>query len=81
MVSNLPPDAPADSSGVVVQHSVGAAARAGIQPGDLILAVGDTPVHNVAQYHALVAAAAKYHSIALLIRRDNATLYVTVQTD
>ncbi|MDA8225822.1 MAG: DegQ family serine endoprotease [Betaproteobacteria bacterium] len=81
VVSNLPPDAPADSSGVVVQHSVGAAARAGIQPGDLILAVGDTPVHNVAQYHALVAAAAKYHSIALLIRRDNATLYVTVQTD
>lgn len=69
------------AGGVVVQRSSGFAAQTGIQPGDVILAVGENKVRNVAEYHAQVDAALKQHFIALLVRRDNETIYVTIETD
>ncbi len=78
VVSNLPQH---DTSvtGVMVQSSEGIAARAGIQPGDIILAVGNAPVHNVAQYRSLISSAEKRNTIALLIKRDDDTIYMTLQ--
>ena len=65
-----------DSSGLVVEEASGPAARAGIQPGDLLLAVNGTPVQSVAQLRALVAKSGK--TMALLIQRDDGKIFVPV---
>ena len=62
--------------GLVVENVSGAAARAGIRPGDLVLSVNGEPVTSVEQLRALVAKASK--RVALLIQRGDATLFVPV---
>jgi serine protease Do len=62
--------------GLVVQNASGAAARAGIQPGDLILAFNDTPLKSVEQLKSLMKKTDK--TIALLIQRDSNRMYVPV---
>ncbi|SMG56916.1 DegQ family serine endoprotease [Paraburkholderia susongensis] len=64
------------SHGLLVQQSGGAAATAGIQPGDVILAVNGRPVTNVDQLKQMISSAG--NSIALLIQRDNAQIFVPV---
>ena len=63
--------------GLLVQNASGAAARAGIQPGDVILAFNDTPLKSVEQLKALVKKSDK--TVALLIQRDTNRMYVPVQ--
>ncbi len=63
-------------SGLVVQDADGAAARAGIRSGDVILSVNGTPVKSVEEMRALVAKAGKH--VALLVQRDEARLFVPV---
>ena len=65
------------TGGLVVQNVTGAAANAGIQPGDVILSVNNTPVKSVAQLQELVSKAGK--RIAVLVQRDDAKLYVPVE--
>lgn len=77
MVEPLPHDA--GNTGVLVHGSEGLAAQAGIQPGDIILAIGNKPLHSVAQYKTLMAAALRQPTIALLIKREDETLYITLQ--
>jgi len=62
--------------GLVVESVSGAAARAGIQRGDVILAVNGTPVKNVGELCSLVGNASK--SIAVLVQREDAQIYVPV---
>jgi serine protease Do len=62
--------------GLVVEQASGPAARAGIQPGDLVLAVNGTPVKSVAQLRALVAKSGK--TLALLIQRDSGKIFIPV---
>jgi serine protease Do len=64
------------SRGLLVQQSNGAAANAGIQPGDVILAVNGQPVTSVQQLKSMVQRAGD--SIALLIQRDDAQIFVPV---
>ncbi|AET88317.1 serine protease [Burkholderia sp. SFA1] len=64
------------SRGLLVQQSGGAAASAGIQPGDVILAVNGQPVTSVQQLKSMVEHAGD--SIALLIQRDDAQIFVPV---
>jgi serine protease Do len=64
------------SHGLLVQQAGGAAASAGIQPGDVILAVNGRPVSNVEQLKQAVSHAG--NSLALLIQRDNAQIFVPV---
>jgi serine protease Do len=63
--------------GLVVQSASGAAARAGIQPGDVILAFNDTPLKSVEQLKGLMKKTDK--TVALLIQRDSNRMYVPVQ--
>jgi len=63
--------------GLVVEDAQGAAARAGIQRGDVILAVGDTPVKSVEQLKKLTEKSGK--TVALLIQRNDVRTYVPVQ--
>ncbi|GAB2903638.1 DegQ family serine endoprotease [Paraburkholderia jirisanensis] len=62
--------------GLLVQQAGGAAASAGIQAGDVILAVNGRPVSNVDQLKQAVSQAG--NSLALLIQRDNAQIFVPV---
>jgi serine protease Do len=62
--------------GVVVEQSSGAAARAGIEPGDVILSVNGTPVKSVGQLHSLVAKGNSH--LALLILRGDNKIFVPV---
>jgi serine protease Do len=64
------------SHGLLVQQSGGAAENAGIQPGDVILAVNGRPVTSVDQLKQIITQAG--NSIALLIQRDNAQIFVPV---
>lgn len=62
--------------GLVVEGSGGPAARAGVQPGDLVLAINGTPVDSIEQARRLVTRAGK--SVALLLQRDGARIFVPV---
>ncbi len=64
------------SHGLLVQQAGGPAASAGIQPGDVILAVNGRPVTSVDQLKQMVSQAG--NSIALLIQRDDAQIFVPV---
>ena len=64
------------AGGLVVQDVAGAAERAGVRPGDVILAVNTKPVKNVEELKALVAKSGK--TVALLVQRDNAQIFIPV---
>ena len=61
---------------VVVLDVTGAAARAGIQPGDIVLSINGEPITKAEQLRALVAKAGK--RMILLIERGDARLVVPV---
>jgi serine protease Do len=63
--------------GLLIEDSAGAAEQAGVESGDVLLAVNGTPVDSVAEVRALVAKAGK--SIALLIQRGDAQIFVPVR--
>jgi serine protease Do len=65
------------AGGLVVENATGAAASAGIQAGDVILSLNDTPVKSVKQLQGLLAKAGK--RVALLVQREDAKLYVPVE--
>jgi serine protease Do len=56
---------------VLVDSSEGAAARAGVRPGDLILQINNVEVKDARQFNAMVAKLDPKKSGALLVRRDN----------
>jgi serine protease Do len=65
------------ASGLLVERVQGAAARAGIQPGDVVLAVDGTAVSNVNQLRSMIE---KHdNTVALLIQRGEARIFVPVQ--
>ena len=64
-------------AGLVVEKSGGAAAKAGVQPGDLIVGVGSTKVTTIEELRAQVDKAGK--TAALLIEREGRQIYVPVK--
>jgi serine protease Do len=76
----LQPDEKRESGikdGLVVQDVAGTAARAGVEPGDVILAVNGTPAKSVEQVRSVLAKAEK--SVALLIQRGDDKIFVPVR--
>jgi serine protease Do len=80
-VRKLTPDEEArmnGEQGLFVERAEGAAAAAGLRRGDVILAVGSTPVNSADQ---LVELAEKSgNTVALLVQRNNQRTYVPLQT-
>jgi len=76
VVQELPPDQREQGAGVVVAAVSGAAAKAGLREGDVILAVGSERVASASKLKELVAHAPGH--IALLVQRDEAQIYVPV---
>jgi serine protease Do len=64
--------------GVVVGAVQGAAAKAGIQEGDVVLAVNGEPIQSAKQFKQLIDKAAEGKPLALLIQRGENRLYVPV---
>jgi serine protease Do len=64
-------------AGLVVEEVAGAAAEAGIQPGDVVLSANGRPVGDVEQLRSIVSAA-KNH-VALLVQRGTARIFVPVE--
>jgi serine protease Do len=62
--------------GVMVEDATGPAAKAGIEPGDVVMAVNGVPVTSVEQLRSLVEKAKG--TVALLVRRGEASIYVPV---
>ena len=65
------------SGGLVIEQAAGPAARAGVQPGDVLIAVNDTPVRNIEQVRAAMGKTGK--TVALLIQRGSNRIFVPVQ--
>jgi serine protease Do len=65
--------------GVQVDAADGAAARAGIQKGDVILRVGDTDISGVRQFDSLVKGLDPSKPVAVLVRRGDNSQYVPVR--
>jgi serine protease Do len=60
--------------GLVVEGTSGPAARAGLQAGDVILSINNTPVSSANQLRELAAKSGKH--IALLVQRSDMRTYV-----
>jgi serine protease Do len=62
--------------GVLVNDAQGAASRAGIRKGDVILAVNNQDVKSVEHLRELMGAVEKGRIVALLVRRGGNSLYI-----
>ncbi len=65
------------AGGLLVEGAAGPAALAGVQPGDVLMAVNGTPVTSVEQVRAVLAKSDK--SVALLIQREGSKIFVPVR--
>jgi serine protease Do len=64
-------------NGLVIEGASGAAARAGVQPGDRVLAIDGEPVTTVARAVTLAGRADK--AVAILVQRGGRTLYLPLR--
>jgi serine protease Do len=65
------------SGGLMVENVTGPAAKAGIERGDIVLALNGEPVTSVAQLKELVTKGGKH--VALLIQHNDAKIFVPVE--
>ncbi len=63
--------------GLVVEQATGPAARAGIQPGDVLLGIDGQPANSVDQVRSVMRGHPK--TVALLIERDGQKIFVPVK--
>jgi serine protease Do len=63
--------------GLVVEDVGGASALAGIQPGDIVLALNGKPVNSAAQVRQVLATHPK--TVALLIQRNDQQIFVPIR--
>jgi len=65
--------------GVRVETAEGAAARAGLREGDVIVTLDNTEVTDAKQFNALVAKADKSRPISVMVRRGDWTNYLVIR--
>ncbi|MFM8481463.1 MAG: PDZ domain-containing protein, partial [Gammaproteobacteria bacterium] len=66
-------------AGVRVESVEGAAQRAGLREGDVILSVDNTEVTDTKQFAALAARAEKSRSVSVLVRRGEWVNYLVIR--
>ena len=70
------------SCGLLVEEVKGLAARsAGLQRGDVLMAIGNTPIRSLKQFNEILKQVAKGRNVALLVRRGDAASYVAIKLD
>jgi serine protease Do len=65
------------SDGLVVEDVDGAAAEAGVRPGDIVIAANGTAVKSVEQLRSVVSGSKRH--VALLVQRGDARVFVPVE--
>jgi serine protease Do len=59
-----------------------AAARAvGLQRGDVVLAIGNLPIHSLSQLEDIIRQVPQGRNVALLVRRGQSASYVAIRLD
>lgn len=66
-------------NGLLVVESVGAAAQAGIRRGDVILGLNNSESQSVEQFNKQINAVTAGKTVAVLVQRGDATLYVPIK--
>jgi serine protease Do len=69
------------TGGVLVENAQGAAARAGIRRGDVILAVNNQDVKTIEQFNQMMGQFDKGRIVAMLVRRGANSLYIPFRLD
>ncbi|HEU0282355.1 MAG TPA: DegQ family serine endoprotease [Gallionella sp.] len=70
------------NGGLLVEEVKGTAARAaGLQHGDVLLAIGNIPIRSLSQFNEILKQVPKGKNVALLVRRDDAASYVAIRLD
>jgi serine protease Do len=69
------------AGGVLVEAADGAAAKAGIRRGDVILAVNNQEIKSVDEFTRLVAPGDKPRTVALLVKRKEGSIYVPLRVN
>lgn len=70
------------NGGLVVEEVNGSAARAaGLQQGDVLLAIGNIPIRSLKQFNEILKRVPKGKNVALLVRRGDAASYVAIRLD
>jgi len=69
------------TGGLLVEDVQGAAAKAGIRRGDVLMAINNQDVKSVDQLNGLLGQFEKARSVALLIRRGDTAIYVPLRLD
>jgi serine protease Do len=67
--------------GLLIDDVSGAASRAGLQPGDIILSVNNVEVASAEELNSALASMSERKSLALLIRRGDNSRFVTLKKD
>jgi serine protease Do len=67
--------------GVMVGEVQGAAARAGVRRGDVILAVNNQDIKGLEQFRRLMGQFEKGRIVALLVRRGTNSLYIPLRLE
>jgi serine protease Do len=67
------------TNGVLVENADGAAAKAGIRRGDVILAVNNQDVKSVDDLNRLLSGSDRARTVALLVKRGEGSLYVPLK--
>ncbi len=62
--------------GLLVENAAGPAAKAGIQPGDVVLAINGRPVQSMDEIKRILDTKPK--SVALLVQRDGEKIFLPV---
>ena len=65
--------------GVRVESAEGAAARAGVREGDVVLSLDNTEITNAKQFEGLAAKLDKSKAVTLLVRRGDTVNFVIVR--
>lgn len=81
-VSDLTPEQKRElkqTGGVLVDEADGPAARAGLRPGDVILAIANVQVANVAAFEALLSKVDKSRPVSVLVRRGEWAQYAVIR--
>jgi len=69
------------AGGVFVEDAQGPAAKAGLRQGDIILSIGSQEVKSVEQFNQLVGQIEKGKTVALLVRRGESQIFITMKLD
>lgn len=67
--------------GLLIEEVKNASIRAELQRGDIILALGNTPIISIEQLNSVLKSIPKGRNVALLIRRGDIASYIAIKLD